>query len=346
MAAFPKMYFDKFKPMSKPTENAFSLDKLQISSVDELSNVYTTLVQELNNKRVTVNEICQRLIAESDEIVADTSVIDHVLYTLLIPNTLSDILQKWHEQQHLTDDESTLFHNVSLLLLKLISYSTDDSKKINKISTWLVNKPFIESIAVNIKDIAEKGAHFSDRNLEHLDTILEALTDFQHEQKPIMNNPIMLQLLESIVDCLSSTYYSDTFLKLRPDVKQFNESEQFLLITCAHYFNKYSGSRRQELIDKLLSKKLQIYLQIYDKFLPSIAQWQNSLILAFYYITNFLAFASTKRENVDAYTEKIVDNVILILSAPILIQKISSISINPETMLLLAAIQIIRALTA
>ncbi|CAF1491319.1 unnamed protein product, partial [Didymodactylos carnosus] len=158
----------------------------------------------------------------------------HQLYALLLPYTLRKLLEKWYLKTPLTDDESDLFGEISQLLLKLVQGPNDEPDKIDKIGTWLLNETFIGAIGSCVQEIAKTGTHLSEHNLEHLNTLLEALTSFQGRRKSIMDNSAMLLLLESVVACLASSYYTDTFLILRPEAIMLTKSEVFLLITCVY----------------------------------------------------------------------------------------------------------------
>ncbi|CAF1265876.1 unnamed protein product [Didymodactylos carnosus] len=338
LTALPKQYFDRFRF----SQSAPYVDNEKTATNNDLVSLFDGLAEALKLKTTSIHQICQELFDISDEKLTDVLLLDHQLYALLLPNTLSELLEKWYSKTPLTDDESDLFGETSKLLLKLIQGSNDEQDKIDKIRTWLLNETFIGAICSCVQEIAKTGTYLSDHNLEHLNTLLEALTSFQDRRKSIMDNSAMLLLLESVVACLTSSYYTDTFLVLRPEATMLTKSEAFLLITCVDYLKSYDGQRKMELSEKLLQTMIEKYIKIYDHFLPSIEQWKHSLTRSIYCMTHLISYHD---KNLNGCEEKLVHNLSQILNSTNLFRNISSIGINSETLLIEAALRILNELT-
>ncbi|CAF4246723.1 unnamed protein product [Didymodactylos carnosus] len=338
LTAFPKQYFDRFRF----NQQAPYFDRVKTATNNDLVSLFDDLVQALQLNTTSIHQICQEFSDIPDEKLTDVLLLDHELYVLLLPNTLCKLLEKWCSKTPLTDDESDLFGETSQLLLRLVQGSNDEPDKIDKIGTWLLNETFIGAICSCVQQIAKTGTHLSDHNLEHLNTLLEALTSFQARRKLITDNSAMLLLLESVVACLESSYYTDTFLVLRPETTMLTTSEVFLLITCTNYLKSYDGHRKTELSEKLLQIMIESYIKIYDNFIPSIEQWKHSLTRSIYCMTHLISYHD---KNLNGYEEKLVDNLTQILNSTNLFRNISSIGINSEILLIEAALRILSELT-
>ncbi|CAF1205251.1 unnamed protein product [Didymodactylos carnosus] len=317
-----------------------SLDVLKTASVNELPNIYELLSQELRARTKSVEEICQKLNDLPDEILTATSLIDHNLYIQLIPNTLRILLEKWHSEDYLTNDECNLFELIVKLLSKLVRQSAYDVNKIDKIQQWLLNLTFIGGVFTCVLDIA-KGRHLQDNNIENLGTLLEIFSYFQTEQKSIMDHPALSLLLDSVVACLSSSFYIDTFIQLHPETKKLIKSKQFLLVTCTDYFNAYTGNQQKILANKLVQTMIENYINIYEKFLIVVDQWSQPMTRCICSMTIIILSSDLNEEILLGYEENLIENFIKILNSTNLLKNISPISINSQTLLIQAIIHLI-----
>ncbi|CAF4595220.1 unnamed protein product, partial [Didymodactylos carnosus] len=232
-------------------------------SLDNLKSLFDDIVQELEktklNDRLSFLKQLRPLISTiMDNIsylkLANPILLEHQLIRLFL-NTYIDLLMKWSKNINnnnnnndvvLDNDEEFLFREISVRFVWLIS-------ELNKLNFHIFKKLFIDKILIDLiqqclDDIATNGKYLNDANLENLSYIIRILNEITHYEDDIQDDPILLPIIDSVIKCLCSKYYLETFKELLPSSTSTNElnvKQNFLLIACGSYFSNYIGKRRE-----------------------------------------------------------------------------------------------------
>ncbi|CAF1242301.1 unnamed protein product [Didymodactylos carnosus] len=152
--------------------------------------------------------------------------LEHQLIRLFL-NTYIDLLIKWSENINnnndavLDNDEEFLFREISVRFVLLIG-------ELNKLNFYIFKKLFIDKRLIDLiqqclNNIATNEKYLNDANLESLSYIIRILNDIIHYEDDVQDDPILLPIIGSIIKCLCSKYYLETFKQLLPSSTSTNE---------------------------------------------------------------------------------------------------------------------------
>ncbi|CAF1656736.1 unnamed protein product, partial [Didymodactylos carnosus] len=86
-----------------------------------------------------------------------------------------------------------------------------------------IDKRLIDLIQQCLNNIATNEKYLNDANLESLSYIIRILNDIIHYEDDVQDDPILLPIIGSIIKCLCSKYYLETFKQLLPSSTSTNE---------------------------------------------------------------------------------------------------------------------------
>ncbi|CAF1108856.1 unnamed protein product [Didymodactylos carnosus] len=194
-----------------------------------------------------------------------------------VSKELSSILQHWHTHTH-----HSLDNNQKDTFQKYTDYLFNFSTTSDKAATWLNEQvTLIDLIAKCADDIASYGYYLDikkaeDPNLKSYDSLIQVFTDLECDQ-----------LLDVIVRCVSTHFYTDTLYKLGDiNASTLTLTQQFLLVTCPDYI--LTCDRQKSYCEKLLEHLLPHYTELFDHFLPNIEKWTDTVVLCLLYPIRFI----------------------------------------------------------
>ena len=166
----------------------------------------------------------------------------HNEFFALLRSPLTDILQEWSQLSSLSDDEYFMFRAMTKLIRRLIKAADD----VKLLPLWLTDSTLLEAIFSCLSNIATSGSllqldHKS--QFKYFTRLIDAYILYQ-EQLNDQNSPnkdLLVQLLEPILQCLTSPQFTQTFAHLPTDIRSMTAIEKFFLVKCPAFFTSYNG---------------------------------------------------------------------------------------------------------
>jgi len=162
----------------------------------------------------------------------------HKFY-ITIRNIIRDLLMDWYSSKKLIDEEIYLLRNSILFFNRLVNIVND----ITKLTTWLIDQLFIDSLAKCMSDIDRLLSNDKDeRNFKQLTRLFDMFSTY-YERLPLklQNEHELDRLFEATMDCLVSSNYDRAFRKLKPQTKSMTRKQKFFLIKCPSFISSYRG---------------------------------------------------------------------------------------------------------
>jgi hypothetical protein len=156
---------------------------------------------------------------------------------------LTDIIHRWQQFSFLVDNESFMFCTTAKLIHRLIK-AVDDVKLI---PIWLSDSTLLETISNCLTDIATSGKFFDERNKYHFkyfSRLIDAYTLYQQHfnDQNLPNKDTLVQLLDPILHCLTSSRFITTFTNLQIDSTSMTTIQKFFLLICPAFLTSYNGN--------------------------------------------------------------------------------------------------------
>ena len=206
---------------------------------------------------------------------------------------LISVLDGWHRGSHLNEDEIFTFRNVTTFLGLLFRH-------IDSYPSWLSDSALLEAIGVCLTDISRTEKLFLDENKresKNFTRLMNIYSDYQESLNDNNDVERLVQLLDPIVHCLSSTHFCDLVGNMKSNRKSMSKQEKFFLIKCPAFLTAYTGrkirssllerlllsfqgSRRDKAMNELLVTMLPQYEQLLNRLMPSREQWSRPMIRA------------------------------------------------------------------
>ncbi|CAF3757750.1 unnamed protein product [Adineta steineri] len=223
----------------------------------------------------------------------------------------------------LADKDEYLFQEIVERFYKMIQHiKTTNQVLTSTFQMWFLNELFFKAIASLLEDISINSPKYSNQNqnMESISTLIQSIRFFQSGFDCIRNNPNVLLLIDPIIHCLCSSTYINTF-------KQINIKSQLTIIN-----------------QLCLNNMLNSYQEIYELFLPTINQWQYSIMQSMFYMTALLRYVayypSTQQYLINNL--KIIDSILILLNNYTLLDNIlTATEYNSKTNLTDSAISFI-----
>ncbi|CAF3611044.1 unnamed protein product [Rotaria sp. Silwood1] len=206
-----------------------------------LDNIVVKLNQDTMKNDVTVIQQIVSSISfriKNDQTFYQAKFLNHELF-LFIRDYYLDILRRWRTGQILDSISGQVFTQIAILFAELCLHVVDDD--IDPLKQLLIHVSLIDEIHACLKDIATQGKHLQDQQIEAIDYILRAIHYLQKGRTDIQSIPILVELLDSVVDCVCSNYFIDMFKQIA-ELEKLNEAQTFLLDTCTNYISWHNGN--------------------------------------------------------------------------------------------------------
>jgi hypothetical protein len=328
----------------------------QTISTGQLKYLFDLIVIELNKSPHFITDdfyvIINTLKYLSGLTLIDQIIINNELF-YFIRNFLIDLLNKWSKiHVILIDKDEYLFGEIIEFIFKLIQHiKTTNQVSSSSFQLWFLNEEFFKTIAFVLEDISTNSDQYlnQNQNMKSLSMLIQSILSFQSGNDHIRNNPNVLLLVDPIIKCLSSSIYIETLKQI--DIKSTNRTsfEDFILETIPCYSAWNRGQAQLIIINQLcLNNMLKSYQDIYHLFLPSIDDWEYSLMQSIYYMTALLRYVPyypSTREYLNSNL-KIIDSILILLNSNCLLDNILiTTDYNSKTNIIDSAISFIFNLT-
>jgi hypothetical protein len=184
-----------------------------------------------------LNKVFDKLNSFSSMILSDIP--SHKFY-IIIRDIIRDLLMDWYLSRKLIEEEIYFLRNTIRFFKRLINIVDD----ITKLTSWLIDTLFINSLANCISDIDRLFYKNKDkRNFKQLTRLFDIFSTY-YERLPLKlkNEHGLDRLFEATMDCLVSSNYDRTFRKLKPNTQCLKRKENFFLIKCPSFISSYRGN--------------------------------------------------------------------------------------------------------
>jgi hypothetical protein len=150
------------------------------------------------------------------------------------------ILRQWRHLQSLPNTEAIMFQSMVKLFSKLIENS-------NLIPPCLSDSTLLETISNCLTDIATSGKFLDEKNIlqfQYFIRLIDAYTLYQQHlnKQNIPNKDTLVQLLDPILHCLTSSRFITTFTNLQIDSTSMTTIQKFFLLKCPAFLTSYNGN--------------------------------------------------------------------------------------------------------
>ncbi|CAF1333726.1 unnamed protein product [Didymodactylos carnosus] len=308
----------------------------------ELRKIFDDFIYELKPKPRNprhMYEIAKVLIDVDGQVLLDPELRDHEFY-VLIRNTIRKLLNKWYSRYNgsfLSKHEYITVYNASEILLNMVHNVSNDTE-IETLNRLLLNWQLIDSIKNYLDTVSKNGKQLNDPDIDNFDIIIDVLGDYQRQTKTQLSDVhYLFALLEPIVNSICSESYMHAFRLLKPDAKALVGQQKLFLVRCPGYLTSYNGTRQEELIIRLFEIMIPRFDEILNQYVPSIKQWKAPVMRSIHHIVSMLNYGASKYQSCSKRLgEKmsIIDNILIILEEPVMINNIVENLTNQQTILI------------
>jgi len=184
-----------------------------------------------------LNKIFDKLNNFSSMILSDIP--SHKFY-IIIRDIIRDLLMEWYLSRKLMEEEIYFLRNSIRFFNHLVNIVDD----ITKLTLWLIDTLFINSLANCISDIDR--LFYKNKNRKNFKQLIRLFNVFStyYGRLPLKlkNEHGLDRLFEATMDCLVSSNYDRTFRKLKPNTQCLKRKEKFFLIKCPSFISSYRGN--------------------------------------------------------------------------------------------------------
>ncbi len=159
-----------------------------------------------------------------------------------IQTTFIHIIRRWHRLSSLQDDEFLMFRMMTKLIKRLIR-ATDD---VRLLPSWLTDSTLLEAISNCLTNIATSGNFLQNNNKKQFKYFTRLIDSYILYQQQLndqnhFNKDLLVQLLDPILHCLTSSQFIQTFANLPTDIRSMTTIEKFFLVKCPAFLTSYNG---------------------------------------------------------------------------------------------------------
>ena len=310
-------------------------------SVDDLKSLLDSIFDQLKSNE-NLDDYCKIIDAVKKvrvNTLIERQIISHDVFHW-IRNLLISIFHQWQEKSDLlTEKHQYLFREVVDIFSKLISYikNTNQVPTFSSFQEFLLDQSLFQSLSALLNDLAEGSLKYQNNEdkLKLLNDFIGLIQWYQSDHDEIRNHPHMLLLIDSIIKCLSSSTYIETFKQLNIESSEQTSFQEFFLQRCPCYTVWHRGTAQLTIIHQLcLNGILQSYEEIYDLFLPTIEQWERAVMESVFFLTAILRYVSfypTTRRYLQKHP-RIIDSILILLNATRLVENaLITVEFNDQT---------------
>jgi hypothetical protein len=160
----------------------------------------------------------------------------------LLQSPLTDILHQWCHLSPLSNGEFYMFR----MMAKLIKHLVKATNAVELLPLWLTDSTLLEAISNCLTNIATSGNFLQNNNKKQfkyftrlIDSYILYQQQLNDQNQP--NKDLLVQLLDPILHCLTSSQFIQTFANLPTDIRSMTTDEKFFLVKCPAFLTSYNG---------------------------------------------------------------------------------------------------------
>jgi hypothetical protein len=129
-------------------------------------------------------------------------------------------------------------------LIRRLVKATDDVKLL---PLWLTDSTLLEAISNCLTNIATSESLLQNNNkkqFKYFTRLIDAYILYQQQlnDQNYANKDLLVQLLDPILQCLTSPQFIQTFTNLSIDAKSMTTIEKVFLVKCPAFLTSYNGN--------------------------------------------------------------------------------------------------------
>jgi hypothetical protein len=226
-------------------------DKARNISDEELTDVLDKLTatiksfdnnnqQQQQQQLLVLNDILDILIHIRPSILI---IISQNKFFSILELSFVGILRQWRRLSSLPDTESFMFHNMT----KLFSLVINNTHNTKQLPSWLSDFTLLQAISDCLTDLITSGKLLNEKNqreFKYLIHLIDIYTDYQERlnNETNSNKDTLVQLIDPILQCLTSNHFIDTFTNIQTNKKSMTNMEKFFLVKCPAFLVSYTGN--------------------------------------------------------------------------------------------------------
>ncbi|CAF3589496.1 unnamed protein product [Rotaria sordida] len=304
---------------------------------NELSAILNDCVYEAYSNKFplksylnSLNEIVKTLNSHFPSALLETS--SHYFFTL-VRNTIRLLLRELYTSYELNNEEIYILRNCTVLIHQVVKKIDD----VSKILHWITDESFLDALAnclIHINKISK--ATENQHIMKQITRLLNILCNIQQRLPINLHQQSFVQLLQPIINCLTSSNYIKLFSNLKANAISLTESQKLFLIKCPYFLTTYNGPEIERAIEHVLEIMLPRYVSILDKHMKTIKEWQEPIMHAIHNLIMTIVYAEGYFSSCinNKSFQLLINHLLNLLNETSLINKIHPKENNIETLLI------------
>ncbi|CAF3625870.1 unnamed protein product [Rotaria sordida] len=304
---------------------------------NELSAILNDCVYEAYSNKFplksylnSLNEIVKTLNSHFPSALLETS--SHYFFTL-VRNTIRLLLCELYTSYELNNEEIYILRNCTVLIHQVVKKIDD----VSKILHWITDESFLDALAnclIHINKISK--ATENQHIMKQITRLLNILCNIQQRLPINLHQQSFVQLLQPIINCLTSSNYIKLFSNLKANAISLTESQKLFLIKCPYFLTTYNGPEIERAIEHVLEIMLPRYVSILDKHMKTIKEWQEPIMHAIHNLIMTIVYAEGYFSSCinNKSFQLLINHLLNLLNETSLINKIHPKENNIETLLI------------
>ena len=235
---------------------------------DSFDAIVNELTKQQESRNVTkIQQVLGAITSRSSHgrFLLNSQLLDHPLFVIFRDCYLT-LLHRWRTGHGLDYHSQELFFQLGSLFVDLCDQANDHDANI--LGQLLVNPLFISELRTCLNEIVSEGKHLHDERIRGLDCSLRALHHLEKGRVELQGRPLMLELLESIVRCVCSTWFIQMFTQMN-EWEKLNEPQTFLLDTCTKFILSHDAGRYNDTTISVRTALLSTFISWFDKYVSA-----------------------------------------------------------------------------
>ena len=151
---------------------------------------------------------------------------------------MNRVLQQWNQNLNLDEDDSIIFRNLTKLLINLFR----EIAETQEYPSWFTNASLLDTISVCLTSLSKSDKYFDKKKSFFPAKIFIYLFDTYSEYQYLLNaesnsnQEILAPILDSVIQCLTSNIYLDSFDNIDNGTTLRSKQEKFFSYTMSKIF--------------------------------------------------------------------------------------------------------------
>ena len=247
--------------------------RIKDHSIPFLKDSFDAIVNELNKHQGSSNvpmiqQVLGAITSRSSHgrFLLNSHLLVHPLF-ILFRDCYLTLLHRWRTGQGLDYHSQEAFFQLGSLFVDLCEYANDSSDA-SILAQLLIDPLFITELRTSLNEIIGDGKHLHDERIKGLSCALLALHYLEKGRMELQSRPLMIELLESIVQCVCSPWCLQLFIQIN-ELEKLNESQTFLLDVCTKFISSHDAGRYNDTTISVRTALLSPFVNWFEKYVSA-----------------------------------------------------------------------------